>query len=239
MALTKVRSPVADIDTISNGTTNIDIASSGADAIVTVAGTTVATFAATGLTFEAGLTLTVDNIVGEEIDLSTTAGATASITTTAAQLEIETTSAHPVVLGANSIDALTIETDGQVTLGVVGDASGQLVDKNYVDTLIATVPLLADTVTSLTDPGSLVIPNSTGTDFVINWGVTASISNTQTAVTFDTAFPNACFLGIACRQNAGASLESAAHVKDITTSGMNVVNSGGTSSPVGWIAIGY
>ena len=35
MALTKVRSPVADIDTISNGTTNIDIASSGADAIVT------------------------------------------------------------------------------------------------------------------------------------------------------------------------------------------------------------
>jgi hypothetical protein len=239
MALTKVRQPVADINNVSFGTSELTITSSGGPIDVNIGGVAALDITATTMTVGTALTLISALITGESIQLATGAGAEADILTDATDLTIQTTSAHPTIIGANSLTGLTVETDGQVTLAVVGDASAQLIDKNYVDTAVALLPALSAMVFAQTSPGSLLIPNSTGDDFVLNWGITASISNTQAAVTFDTAFPNAVFGGIACRQNATASLESSAHVNNVTTSGMNVVNSGGTSSPVFWIAIGY
>lgn len=239
MALTKARSPVTDIDQMGFGTTTVVITSSGGPIDVDVAGVNILDLTSTTAIFNPVIPVTADDFNSEVVTLTTSGGAGAVLETQATLASLRTTTAHPLEIGANSITGLTVATDGKVELDVVGTATNHLVDKNYVDTLIALQTALADTTATAATNGSISIPNSTGTEIIFNWGVTASISNTQAAVTFDTAFPNAAFIGLATRQNGTASLESSAHINTLTTTGMNVVNSGGTSSPVGWIAIGY
>jgi len=239
MALTKVRLPVADIAAISNGTSDVTIGSSGGDAVVTIGGTVVTTISATGATYGTGLTVVVDNITSEQIDLATTAGAAGTLQTTLGQMELETTSAHPLVLGANSIDGLTIETDGQVTLGVVGDATGQLIDKNYVDTAVALLPALTDIVGVIGTTGSLTIPNSSGNDLIIKWGKTASIGATTQAVSFASAFPTAIFTVYLSLNNTSSSGDNNTAYGAETTAGFNIYKGNSGSHPVSWFAIGY
>ena len=237
MALTKVRLPVADISAISDNDSNVTVDDAGGTIDVVVNGATIASFDATGVDLGV-LAASLQTLAAQDVDVvnGTVVG---QVHADAAEVLIGTTSAHPTTIMANSIDGLEVGTDGKVTLGVEGTGVGHLVTKAYVDAAVALGLTLTSVDSTVASSGHITIPNSSGNDLIINWGVTASISNTQAAVTFDEAFPNACFVAMATRQNGTASLESAAHVNTITTTGMNVVNSGGTSSPVGWIAIGY
>ena len=239
MALTKVKEIVADIASISNGTSDVSIASAGGDIVATRGGTVIVTHGATGSTYGAGLTVVVDNINSEVIQLGTASGAELTFQTTLAQGELETTNAFPLVLGANNIEALEIATDGKVTLNVEGTGVGHLVTKAYVDAAATTASVqLADMVFNAASPGSLVIPNDTGNDFIINWGITASLSEASEAVVFDTAFPNAA-LGAMATRIASHNRSDAAHCNSVTTTGMNVSQSGGNSTQVYWLAYGY
>ena len=237
MALTKVRLPVADISAISDNDSNVTVDDAGGTIDVVVNGATIASFDATGVDLGV-LAASLQTLAAQDVDVvnGTVVG---QVHADAAEVLIGTTSAHPTTIMANSIDGLEVGTDGKVTLGVEGTSVGHLVTKAYVDAAVALGLTLTSVDSTVASSGHITIPNSSGNDLIINWGVTAPISNTQAAVTFDEAFPNACFVAMATRQNGTASLESAAHVNTITTTGMNVVNSGGTSSPVGWIAIGY
>ena len=239
MALTKVRPPVSDISEISFTTSSVVIPSAGGDINIDVAGVNIMDLSSTTVLVDPAITLEAELFSGEQILLDTVAGAGITFETQGALARLLTTTAHPLELGANSITGLTIATDGKVELDVDGTAANHLVDKDYVDTQVATATAGSDFDFNALTNGSFTVPNDTVTPWIINWGVSPSISNTATAVTFNKAFPNAAFVGIACRQNGTSSLESAAHVNTLTTTGMNVVNSGGTSSPVGYIAIGY
>lgn len=238
MALTKVRQPVADIANISNGTSSIDIASAGADAIVSIAGAVIGTFSSTGLDLNTGLTLVSDVITTESVGLTTVAGASATLETTLTQGRLRTTSAHQLALGANSLDGLTIETDGKVTLGVEGTEVGNLVTKAYVDNAATTLAVqIADVVLTESTNGSITIPSSTGNDLILNWGTTASFSGLQ-SVTFNTAFPNG-FLGAVVSRVTTGDFEAPAHYGSATTTGMTLRQTGGTATPVSYFALGY
>ncbi len=237
MALTKARLPVIEVSTMDFGTTQVAIASSGGPIDIDVAGLDNLDFTSTTAIFDDAVTVTANDLQTEVVSLDTTAGASATLETQATLATLGTDTAHPLELYANSITGLTIATDGKVELDVVGTASNHLVDKNYVDA--GDTGALDGIVSNNVINGSVQIPNDTGNDLIINWGVTSTVSNDQLAVTFDTAFPNSAFVGYCVRQNGTASLESAAHINSLTTSGMNVVNSGGTTSPLGWLAIGF
>jgi hypothetical protein len=239
MALTKVRLPVADIGAISDGTTDITILSTGGDIDMNVAGVNVLDLTSTDVTIGTGLTLVTETITGETVNLATAAGASATLRTTLSQAELETTSAHPLVLGANSTDGLTIGTDGRVSLGVVGSLAGQLINKDYVDTAVAALPGNSDFVFSATTPGSLRIPTDGANDFILNWGITAFLSEAKETVTFDTAYPNAMLGGMATRITGNSSRQDAAHVNPLSTTQMEVLQTGGNSSQVFWFAYGY
>lgn len=239
MALTKVRLPVADIAAISNGTSDVTIGSAGGDIVETRAGVIINTIGAAGYTFGAGLTLDVDNISSEDISLSTAGGAAGTLQTTLGQMELETTSAHPLVLGANSIDGLTIETDGQVTLGVVGDEPTHVMDKNYIDTALALKATLSDIVATIGTEGSITIPNSTGNDLIIKWGKTAAIGATSQAVTFATAFPTAIFTAYLSLNNTSSSGDNNTAYGNESTTGFTIYKGNSASHPVSWLAIGY
>jgi hypothetical protein len=239
MALTKVKEIVADIASISNGTSDVSIASAGGDIVVTRGGTTIVTHSAAGSTYGAGLNLTVDNINSEVVQLGTGGGAELTFQTTLAQGELETTNAFPLVLGANNVEALEIATDGKVTLNVEGTGIGHLVTKAYVDAAATTASAqLSDMVFNAATPGSFQLPTDGANTFILNWGITASIANTVESVVFDTAFPNAV-LGAFATRIAPASREDRAGVNSVTTTGMDVVQSGGNSSQVYWMAFGY
>lgn len=235
MALTKVKDLVAEIGTLANATTEVSITGAGGDIENTVAGVTIGTFSSTGLDLGT-LRLTSQDITAEDVRL-TNGVVAARLDADGTELNLETTSAHPVVIGANSIDALTVATDGKVTLGVDGTAAGHLIDKGYVDNLITGVASLSDIIFAATSTGSLQIPTD-GDDFIINWGITASIAETNEAVVFDTAFPNAVLGAFTCRI-APASREDSTNVNSVTTTGMNVAQTGGNASQVYWMAFGY
>lgn len=239
MALTKVRSPVTAIDNLANGTTSVDIASAGADIISTVSGTTVLTLAPTGLTVGTGLTTVTDILDSETINLATTSGAEATLGTTLSQLEIGTTSAHPVEISANSIAALTVATDGKVTLGVEGTAVGHLITKAYADGVGTASVALADMPATIATTGSLTLPNASGTDLILKWGITGSIGATTQAVTFGTAYPNAMFGASVALVTASGSGDNNLSYGNAATTGFDIVKNNSASHPVFWIAIGY
>lgn len=239
MALTKVRSPVTDISLLSLGTTDIEIESAGGPIDINVAGNDIVDYTSTTVIYDPAIAVTAKDFNTEVITVDTTAGANAVFQTTATEASIETTTAHPLELGANSTLGMTIETDGKTTLEVEGTAIGHLVTKAYVDAAISTnVLTLANVVVNDVINGSLVLPNSTGNDLILNWGVTASIAGigSPVTVTFDTAFSSSFFAGSATRVLANG--EAAAHYFNPGTTTMQVVNTGSASSPVAWFAIG-
>lgn len=238
MALTKVRLPVADIAAISNGSSKVDMSTSGGDVVVTVGGTTIATFSSTGVNLGSLDVTTTGTINSQDVLLSQGAvAAKAEAATT--QGVVGTTSAHPLSLIANAIEGLSIATDGQVTLGVEGTATDHLVTKSYVDGLtgLGASDFSATTATT----GSLTIPNSTGNDLIINWGQTGSITNTQVTATFDTAFPNAYLVGfVSSQKSTGMQHNRSPYIGGTPgTTSMVVAQPEAVSKQVNWLAIGY
>ncbi len=237
MALTKVRSPITDISEMGFGTTTVVIASAGGPIDIDVTGLDVVDMTSTTIDVDDLVTVTANLFDTEVITLATSGGAEGIVETQATLMSVQTTTAHPLELGANSITGLTIAIDGKVELDVVGTATDHLVDKNYVDVADALSSQLSDTTGNMVTNGSIVIPNSTGSDLIINWGQTASIVGTLN-VTFDTAFTSAGFMGLATRQG-DSSQEATALVGAVSTTSMNVHNSGSGSTPVNWIALGF
>ena len=233
MALTKVRLPVADIQAISNGNTNVGISIAGGDAVVTVGGNTKATFGSSANTLSQPTTVT--NLDGvENIDLTVAAGATGVLEAIAASLRLWTTSAHTLVLGANSTAGLTIATDGKVTLGAEGTAIGHLVTKAYVDNAAGVIPATA----TMASVGHVSIPTTSG-NLIVNWGTVSGNNSSLIPVTFNQAFPTAAFVAMAARVSTTTSLDRSVNVADLSTTGMNIRNNTSTSTSVYWIAIGY
>jgi hypothetical protein len=239
MALTKARLPVVEVHTMDFGTTTVDIPTTSGPIDINIAGHDNLDLTTTTAIFDDLVTVTANNLVTELVTIAESGGVTAHLQAHATNAHVGTTSAHPFIVFANGLAALSLATDATVALGAEGTGPTHLVTKGYVDTADALGSVLSDIVVNNVINGSLQLPNSTGNDLILNWGVTATISNTQTAVTFDTAFTTTAFVGFATRQNGTSSLESAAHINNLTTTGMNVVNSGGTTSPVGWWAIGF
>ena len=239
MALTKVRSPVAEIDLIASGTTNVTIASAGGDVQMVVAGVTVLDVTSTTLVLPDAIRLTSKLFTTEAISFATTSGAEMTIQTEALVGTIETTNGFPLELGANGITGLTIATDGKVELDVEGTAVNHLVTKAYIDALTAGVTSEADFVHTQASTGSLEIPTSTGTNLVLNWGKNASVANnSQTVVTFDSPFSNAMFVGFVTpttSANHDGTME--VFVQGLTS--MTIHSSLDKSSAFDWLAIGY
>jgi len=238
MALTKVRVPVASISKIDSGTSNVNIASAGADITNTVAGTLISTTSPTGVVYPATMRVTTPLITSEDVTLATTAGATARVKTTATKLQVGTTSAHVTELLANAIVALTLETGGKVQLPVEGTAANHLVTKAYVDAAAASASAITAT---LATTGTISIPNSTGTNFIIKWGVTNG-SGVLTQVTFAAAFPNAIFVALAVPlHNSTANSDGWFGVYNKLTTGfqINQANRGGSTYPWQWVALGF
>ena len=236
MALTKVRVPVSDIATISNGTTAADIASAGANITETVSGNLVGTWGTGGLTIPTAKTLTAPIIAGEAVTVSTTAGAAGKYTTNATKLQAGTTSAHPLELIGNSIAGLTVGTDGKITLGVQGTLGTHLVNKTYVDSAAALSAILGTFSTT----GQLSIPTTTNT-LIMKWGQTAG-SGQLTQVTFAAAYPNAIFVAFANEiHNRNNNSDGARGVYDLQLAGFkfNQGNGGAATNPWCWLTIGY
>ncbi len=241
MPLTKARPPVTAISQLINGTTDINIATAGGNIDVNVNGLDVVDLASTTITIDDLVTLVANTITGETLTQSTSGGATMRARTTASQGELETTSNHPVVLGANSTDALTLRTDGEVTLANVGTLAASLVDKNYVDTQVGNQVAASDITANQTATGSLSIPTSTGNDMILNWGITASLSKGSgaTAQTFDTAYPNAVFSIVTARINSSVGAEASANVNNVSLTGFDFIPTYTAASQAYWLAIGY
>ena len=215
MALTKVRSPVSDISLMSLGTTDITITSAGGPIDIDVGGVNIVDYTSTTVIYDPAIPVTAKDFNTEVILLATVAGASAVLKTTATEAILETTTAHPLELGANSINGITIETDGKATLEVEGTAIGHLVTKAYVDAVAPSGAVaLADLVSSNVINGSVQIPNSTGSDLIFNWGVTASSVGT-TAVVFDTAFTTAFFAAGATREIVAVGADATANYNTI------------------------
>lgn len=240
MALTKVRLPVADIGAISSGTTDVTILSVGGDIDINVAGVDALDITSTTATVGSALTLVSSNITTEDISLSTAGGASGELLTSLSSMTLQTTTAHPTIIGANSTTGLTVETDGKVTLGVVGTLAAQLVDKNYIDTQLATKIASADTTATLATTGEIVLPNSTGNDLIVKWGQSAGTGDRS--ITFGSAFPNAVFTAFAAPTNTGSpNSDGWWSIDSLSTTGFtfNVANKGSYAGVVYWMVIGY
>lgn len=239
MALTKVRPPVTAISKLDNTTTVIDIPGAAADIDIDVAGLDVIDLGQTTITIDDLVTLAVQNVLSELMTLQTAGGAEGTVETGATEMKIGTTTLDPLEILTNAIPRMTVAATGAVVLGVTGVNADELVDKNYVDTSSPNLSIaLADLIVSNTTTGSAQIPNSTGNDFIFNWGLTASISSTSEVVTFDTPFPNAIFVGFATR-NIVTQGDNAAHAGNYTLTTMEVSQTGSAASTVAWLAIGF
>jgi hypothetical protein len=236
MPLTKVRLPVADIQRISNGSSNVDIPTASGNVTVTATGVLAATFGSTANTLHRPTVVTnLDDV--ENVDLTVSGGATGVLEAIASAIRLWTTSGHTLILGANSIVGMTIGTDGRVTLGVEGNAASHVVSKAYVDAAAAAA--IAGITASLTSPGHISIPTNTS-PLIINWGITANLSKSFENVTFDEAFPNAALAAFCSTRMNNNSSVNASLVDNVTTTGMTVRQTQGSpSSPVYWMAIGF
>lgn len=223
-----------------NGTTIVDIPTSGGDIDIDVSGSDVIDLAQTSITVDDLVTLVARNMTAETINHITAAGATLRSRSTATQGEAITQSAHPLVLGANLLNNLTLETTGRTTLGAVGTLASELVDKNYVDTAIGNVPdITTDILATLGDPGSFRIPTSAGNDLIINWGSNAGGGDGfQITVTFDTAYPNAFLVGFATPTTI-ANHDGTLVATSGTLTDMVVQSSLDKASGFNYLSIGY
>lgn len=239
MALTKVKPPVTAISKLDNTTTKIDIPTAAGDIDIDVAGLQVLTIGQTVITVDDLVTLTAKNVLSELLKVQTTSGAQGVVQTNASEMEVGTSSLHALELLTNNIPRMTVAATGAVALGVVGTNGNELIDKNYVDTSAPSLAVLLASMVGVTATnGSLKIPNSTGNDLILNWGQTASIASSSEVVTFDTAFPNAIFVGFATR-NIVTQGDNAAHAGNYSLTQMTVSQTGSAASTVAWLAIGF
>ena len=162
MALTKVRSPVSAISEMAFGTTTVEITSTAGPIDINIAGLDNLDLTTTTAVFDDLVTVTANLFQTEVVSIDTTAGASATLQTTATEAQLGTDTAHPLELYANAITALILATDGKVGLQVEGTAIGDLVTKAYVDTADALNATLADITATTAVTGSISIPNSTG-----------------------------------------------------------------------------
>ena len=239
MALTKVRPPVTAISKLDNTTTQIDIPTPAGDIDINVAGLDVLTIGQTAITLDDLVTLTAKNVLTELMAIKTSGGAEGIVQTDASKMQVGPTNLNPLEIITNNIPRLTVAAAGKIALGVQGTDGNQLIDKAYVDASApALAVLLANMVGVTSTTGSLKIPNSTGNDIIINWGQTASISSTSEVVTFNQAYANAVFIGLATR-NLVTQGDNAAHAGNYTLTTMEVSQTGSAASTVAWLAIGY
>lgn len=238
MALTKARPPATAISNMAFGTTQIDIPNAGGDIDIDVASANVIDLGSTTITVDDLVSLIVKNITTEIVTLSTAAGSDGIVQTNATEMEVGTTDLTPLELMVNSIPQLTIATDGKVTLGTVGTAASHLVDKDYVDTQIASGA--ANTATVATN-GQLIV-QATPNDIILKWGQkTGTGSRTITFADDTAAYPNACFIAMGQPINAGtASSDGWYSSTSISTTGFTWTDSRGNfSNNVQWWAVGY
>ena len=240
MALTKVRPPVTDISLLSNGTTQINIPTAGADVDVNVAGANVIDLGSTAITIDDLVTLVVQNVLSEIVTLETAAGAEGVVQTDATKMQIGATTLDPLEIITNNIARLTVASSGAVVLGVQGANPTELIDKAYVDGAAPAASVaLADLVVVNATTGSAVIPNSTGNDLIFNWGINPSVlNNSNTVVTFNQAYTSAFFVGFAqptTSDNHDGTMEVFAN--SLTT--MTIHSSLDHSSAFNWFSIGF
>lgn len=238
MALTKARPPLTAISQMLFGATVIDIPNTGGPIDIDVAAQDVVDLTTTTAIFDDAITVTANNLEGEEYALSTSGGAAGDVKTTATSMEVGTTSIHPLQLIANSISGLIVGTDGRVTLDTTGNSTGHLVDKDYVDTQITGV---ANSFTAtVAAEGALAIPVSTGDDLLFKWGL--DTGSGDRTISFAGAFPNAIFFVTGTPTNTGAANSDGWYgVDSVTTSGFtwNAANRGSYSGDVYWFALGF
>ena len=242
MTLTKARPPVTDIDTLENGTTiaTIPVADGAID--IDVAGTNAVDITSSLFTVDDAVTLVANTMTGEDISLSTAAGASGQAITNATDMKVGTTSLHPIEILMNSVAALTVTTAGRVALNTVGTANNELVDKEYVDTAVSGAATLPSISTSGTE-GSLTIP-TTGNDFVINWGQITGLPIQGTgSTTFHTPYTSGTVYSIVFTIiNTGQGFKANGdQISNTSLTGFDVVHSGGEGSLNDdgyWIAIG-
>jgi hypothetical protein len=219
------------------GTTSVVITATGGPLDIDITGLDVMDMTSTTVIVDDLVTVTANNFDTEVVTLSTVGGAAAVLETQATLASLRTTSAHPLELGANSITGLTIATDGKVELDVVGTATNHLIDKGYVDTQVTAV--LTGILGLAATAGNLRIPNNSGNDIIINWGVTASLANSTEVVTFTRAFPSAFFVGFATKNQAGLGDQRPANVSGGGLTTMSVHNAGPAPATINWLAIGF
>lgn len=239
MALTRVRSPITAIDEMSFGTTSIVIPSTGGPIDIDVTGLNVMDMTSTTVDVDDLVTLTANLFATEVVTLATSGGAEGTIFTDATTMTLGTTTPHVTNIQADGVVGLTALVTGQVALGTVGSGVDRLVDKDYVDTADALALSLSNITATIASTGSITIPNSTGNDLIINWGKNGSVANnTNTVVTFDTAFTSAQFVGFAqptTSQNHDGTMET--FTQGLTT--MTIHSSLDQTSAFDWLAIGF
>lgn len=243
MPLTKARPPVTAISQMANTTTVIDIPTAASDINIDVAGLDVIDIGSTTITVDDLVTLVANTITSEDFIASTAAGAALQLLTNGTEGGLRTTSAHPMVLGANALDNLTAETTGRVTLGTVGTLAAELVDKNYVDTEITSAGAGANTAL-LAAEGYCRFPTTTGDEFVVQWGKENLVTiNGSTVITLPYTYPNAQFGAFVENEQDGmGAKEATAQVSSLTTSAFTLFHAGGDGSlnrDYYWISIGY
>jgi len=234
MPLTKVRPPVSDINEISRGTSRVTIPAAAGNIVVTVAGTQIAEVSPTGIDLGV-LSLLAGEIDTTHVHIEESGIHAHLLTLGGTEGAVGTATPHPFGIYANSLKGLNIETDGKVTLGEQGTASGHLVNKAYVDAIEAAIVI---SESSLASNGHLRLSTNSG-DLIVNWGTVTGNNSVLLPVTFDEVFPNAPVCAVATRVSPSTSLDRSVNVSSVTTTGMNIRNNTSTSTDVYWLAIGF
>lgn len=244
MPLTKARDPVLTVNNLSNGTTSITIPVVDSDLDINVGGVDAVDISSTQFTLGSALTMIAALFSGESISLATSGGASGRVRTQAGDMQVQSTTSHDLILGANSQSNLTCEVNGETTLGTTGTVGTSLVDKDYVDTQISAATGAANAAT-LAAEGTITFPTDQASDFIVKWGkVVSSGAGVTNVVTYATAFPNATL---------GVFMQNLNSGQGTMTNNVQVVNAPTAASfsyfhPAGsgslnfnnfWVAIGH
>jgi hypothetical protein len=243
MALTKARKPVTAINEMVNGTSNIDIPTLGGDIDINVAGVDALDISSTDVTSSLPVTSSVIN--GETLNLLTALGSTLLLRSGVTENALLGTTAHPTVLGANSLNNLILNTDGTTTVMNTGTLGTHIVDKNYVDTQVAAIGSGSGTVAI---NGEVDLALSGGGILGIKWGrFNSLIPNTLSTITYVTegltAFPTNTLMVQVTNINTALGTQEASTVVSGTpaAASFQVFHPGGAGSlnpGMFWFALG-
>lgn len=146
---------------------------------------------------------------------------------------------------AVSLAKLAAGTDGElITWDANGDptalgvgTSGQVLATQGA----GAVPVWSNLITSLTsaNPGSITLTEPvTGTTLIVKFGKVASLgANSETTVTFATAFPTA-IIGSWVSHVLNANDDQSSYVKTESTTAILIRNENGSEVAVNWLALG-